>query len=569
MTLVSKSFSEIVTFSRSSNATRVGPTGVLEYAPHNLLTYSEQFGSWSTAGGSVSSNTSASPDGTVTADTYTIASGGDYLYNSATVSASTTYTVSIFVKAGTKSSVRLQYTVGGFADRVYIDINPSAGTIGSVQTVGIATAAAATIQSVGSGWYRVTLTGNLGSATTGYIVIGNDSGTGTVLIWGAQLAVGPYALDYTPTTSAAVYGPRFDYDPVTLAARGLLVEEQRTNLCPYSEQLNAGSWNTAAVTFVNNAGTAPSGETTADKISPASSGTLRFVYYVGLGSTLSSSTVYTISMFLKASGKNWGYLRYEDKSDANAYVYFNLSTGVVGSTTGTLSVTSKIENYGNGWYRCTVTGNSGTGAGGFNPILFGVADADGSTSVTVSGTDGILAWGAQLEAGSFATSYIPTLASAVTRSADVASVNTLSPWMNQTEGTIFAEYSFYGADAAFNNTAVMLTDGTENNYEALFGYTPAYGWVQSGGATSAGLTTGGATAINTNYKSALAFKANDFAFSINGASPATDTSGTVPTVTEMLLGRRVASSKPLHGHLRRVAFFPRRLSNAELQALTA
>lgn len=169
----------------------------------------------------------------------------------------------------------------------------------------------------------------------------------------------------------------------------------------------------------------------------------------------------------------------------------------------------------------------------------------------------------------FASSYIPTVASTVTRSADVASVNTLSPWFNATEGTIFAEYSFYGADALYNNPVVMITNGTEDNYEAILGYNPAYGWIQSGGVTSCGLSSGGSTTINTNYKAAFAFKVNDFAFSLNGGAAVTDASGTVPTVTQMLLGRRVAASKSLHGHLRQIAYYPVRLTNAQLQALTS
>jgi hypothetical protein len=379
---------------------------VLEYAPHNLVTYSEQFGSWSTAGGSVSSNTSASPDGTVTADTYTIASGGDYLYNSATVSASTTYTASIFVKAGTKSSVRLQYTVGGFADRVYIDINPSAGTIGSVQTVGIATAAAATIQSVGSGWYRVTLTGNLGSATTGYIAIGNDSGTGTVLLWGAQLAVGPYALDYTPTTNAAVYGPRFDYDGSGVT----IVEPVSTNLVTYSEQFDNAGWTKTNATVTANTTTAPDGTVTADLMYPTTTGTYRATLQSNSGV---SGQVYTASFYIKSAGFQWVSLM--TSAGGNIGVYFDVINGVKGTESiGTGTITS----VGNGWFRCTITTTASS-----STIYSGVTvvDANNSITATTSGTSGVYIWGAQLEVGSTATAYMVSGASNGFRAVPVVS----------------------------------------------------------------------------------------------------------------------------------------------------
>jgi hypothetical protein len=552
MSLVSKAFSDIVTFSRSSNATRIGPTGRVEYAPHNLLLRSQEFGTWTTEDIlSVTDNSVAAPNGTITASLVipNTANNDHSIYRIPGLSGAL-QTFSVYAKAAGYNYVFLGYNNNNDNEGVFFNLQN--GTV-SKNTSSMS----ATIESAGNGWYRCSVTYSVGFTYTicctsqnGTSIVHTGDGTSGIYLWGAQLSVGPYPLDYTPTTSAAVYGPRFDYDPVTLAARGLLVEEQRSNLLTYSEQFDNAAWTKNFLSVTANSLSAPDGTVTADKLVDTAANDLHRV----ISSSFSSGT-YTISVYAKA-GERTKIEIVTQPVDAK----FDLSNGTVISGTG-----ASIVSVGNGWYRCVLTFTQSISSS----VGYGLLDASGNRTYTGDGTSGAYLWGAQLEAGSFSTSYIPTVAATVTRSADVASVNTLSPWMNQTEGTIFAEYSFYGADAAFNNTAVMLTDGTENNYEALFGYTPAYGWVQSGGATSAGLTTGGATAINTNYKSALAFKANDFAFSINGASPATDTSGTVPTVTEMLLGRRVASSKPLHGHLRRVAFFPRRLSNAELQALTA
>jgi hypothetical protein len=770
MALIQKAFSDIITFSRSSNATRIGPTGLVEYAPHNLLLRSQEFdnASWTKINGSITANAIAAPDGTISADKYTPSAINSYQLCYQTAATYGTYTFSVYAKAGEYTQAMLwtdkPITFGISA------FNLSNGTIvqqGDGHTN-------VSITSVGNGWYRCSITAATTSGTpTFYVGIapsGNTGGTfagdGTSggYLWGAQLSVGPYALDYTPTTSAAVYGPRFDYDgsgvtivepvstnlilyseqfdnaywtvnnatvtansttapdgtntadlltensssgvhrvykDITLTAvshsasiyakpngrswiyirmdtasglqawfnistgqvgtvqsgltasiqsvgngwyrctvsgvaavvnnflvglsnadnvssytgdgtsgaylwggqlevgstataymvsgatngfravpvvsgsatpKGLLIEEQRQNLFTYSEQLNNVIWSTAGnVTLTANTAVAPDGTTTADTMTEVATNATHRIEYITSGTSVANQ--YTVSFYVKvASGAPWFRLSVTDSLGAHEVnAWFDLTNGVNGSTSvvGSAVIASRsITAVGNGWYRCVMTGTV-TGGTGVVYSYNALANADLAISYLGSTSRAVYLWGAQLEAGSFATSYIPTLASSVTRSADVASVNTLSPWFNATEGTLFAEYSFYGADSAYNNTPAMLTDGTENNYIAIFGYSSAYGWVQASGATSAGLTVGGTTAINTTYKAAVAYKTDDFAFSLSGISPATDSSGSVPTVTSMLLGRRVSSSKPLHGHIRRVAYFPRRLQNAELQALTA
>jgi len=168
----------------------------------------------------------------------------------------------------------------------------------------------------------------------------------------------------------------------------------------------------------------------------------------------------------------------------------------------------------------------------------------------------------------FASSYIPTLASTVTRSADVASVNTLSPWFNATEGTIYAEWDFAGY-SSFNPVIDIGTD--QNNIMTLSvnsSVVPRF-TVVSGGVTQANLTLGSAASPNTTYKHVGAYKENDFAACLNGGTVVTDTSGTVPAATQATLGGTIALTRALNGHLRRIAVYPRRLTNVELQALTA
>ena len=168
----------------------------------------------------------------------------------------------------------------------------------------------------------------------------------------------------------------------------------------------------------------------------------------------------------------------------------------------------------------------------------------------------------------FATSYIPTTTTALTRSADVASVNTLSPWYRADEGTLYAE-AVFGALENFKQI-VNFNDATSSELIALqTGTAPASRIsVVDGGAGQATLSPGNVT-VNTSFKISLAYKENDFAAVLNGGTVQTDVAGTLPTVTKMSLGALSAASGISLVWLRRVTYYPRKLSSAELQAITA
>jgi hypothetical protein len=199
-----------------------------------------------------------------------------------------------------------------------------------------------------------------------------------------------------------------------------------------------------------------------------------------------------------------------------------------------------------------------------------------------NGTSGILVWGAQLEAGSFATSYIPTVAASVTRSADVASVNTLSPWFNSVESTLFAEFDFIGSQPSspgVNQGVVCLSEtaatGAANDI-IILGYGSSGAAARTGAVFSSSslvaFLQGNNSAINTTYKTAFAAKANDFRVVNSGGAALSDTVGTMPSsIDQLLLGNMYSTTSAtyLNGHLRRVAYYPRALTTAEMQALTA
>ncbi|WP_281686703.1 hypothetical protein [Pseudomonas citronellolis] len=347
--------------------------------------------------------------------------------------------------------------------------------------------------------------------------------------------------------------PRFDYDPVTLALRGLLVEEQRTNLLTYSSDLSNAVWSKSDSTISTDTTVAPDGSLM-QKVTQGSAGN----GYVARSSNITiTAGTYSHSRFLKRGNHDWVVMSVADSiSSANsARAWFNLATGVIGTIDAVGSVTSPaaaIEHVGNGIYRCTVSGNIPFATA--MPFVIGVA-ANGSTARVAGGTR--YDFGSQLEAGAFPTSYIPTTSSQVTRAADVASVNTLSPWFNPDEGTFCVEVT------AFATSGFPGLYGTDD----LSAY-----WSRP--AANSQLTGRGSTgwlAINVPASSILkradAYNATSAASSANGSAVIAEARARIASVSQLRLG--VAGSGRLNGHIRRIRYWPRRLFDNELQRITA
>jgi hypothetical protein len=572
--LTQTTFSSLITFSRASNATRFSPTGQLEYAPHNLLLQSEAFATspWGASAASITANTNTAPNGTTTADTLT----GDGTSNTHWVGqalvfvSGVTYTVSVFAKAGTNNFISLRNfnAIGG----QYANFDLSTGVVGSVGTT-TGSNPTSTITSFGSGWYRCAMTFTTTAAattTTAVYLIDSSSAvptnvntlSTTVLLWGAQLAVGPNALDYTPTTTAVVYGPRFDYNPSTLVAQGLLIEEQRTNLWVQSEDFSNASWIKVRSSITADAAVSPSGKTTADKFIADTNNNFHFARQ---DVAVTSGTTYTQTIFAKAAEYSQIQLAFDADSSAFAggSAIFTLTGSGSLSASGTLS-SSSITLVGNGWYRCQISAPATATATG----IFRIYAANGGAALFAGdGTSGIFIWGAQLEAGAFATSYIPTTTAATTRSADIASIGTLSPWYNASAGTIYAEFQTPITGNAFQ---ASFNDATANNRVGILSSSSQFVAARNTGGAGVLFTPGTANApslVNVN-KSALAFANTDYALCGNGGTVATASTYNVPTVTRLELGQQLTATV-LNGYLRRITYTPRRLTDAELQSLTS
>jgi len=364
--------------------------------------------------------------------------------------------------------------------------------------------------------------------------------------------------------------PRFDYDPVTLEPKGLLIEETRTNFLLRSEQINNAPWSPSASAITPDTTISPSGLLNADTINEQAATAAHTVTQAYAGFT--SGVTYSVSVYVKAgTATALQILGSLGVFGANVWANFDVANGVVGSA-GT-SASSFITSVGDGWYRCTMTGAAtatSSGAIGLN-LIDNNPSATRAPSYTGTNRE-LYLWGAQLEAGAFATSYIPTVASTVTRNADVVTMTgtNFSDWYNASEGT-FAANANVGSLAGAFNFFFMANNGTASNVIGI----------RKGPATSANLAAivtdatisqasilcTGALPAGQNFRATLAYRANDFAAAGAGATPGTDNVGTIPTLDRLDIGSQVGSLF-LNGTIANLQYWPQRLINAEVQAFS-
>lgn len=543
-------------------------------SPPNLFGFTEEFdnAAWTKTNSTIAANVTVAPDGTLTADKHipnagaTLGPGASAtrVFQTPTLTSDVTYVFSIYAKAGEFDQIE-------FA----VIVTPTATAKFSLTLGTVISGTGASITPVGNGWYRcaVSLTANATaavqarwSAESSTVSVGD--GTSGIFVWGAQLSnsasVDPYV--YNPgaaPTSTAYYGPRFDYNPTTLAPLGLLIEEQRVNLLLYSEQFDNAGWVNSFTTVTANVTTSPDGTTNADRLT--ADGSLN-PHDIRQTETFTAAA-HTLSVYAKKDTNDFLQLRFGSAAIAGGtgFANFDLNAGTVGTIGAGLSAAS-ITPAGNGWYRCTITG---TTAATSTVIGFYIVGSASSTSAqTNTLTTSVFIYGAQLEVGSFPTSYIPTVASTVTRAADTAvmSGSNFSSWYNISEGTIVVNAdSFRGTAGSARN--FQFDDGTSANNIRAAGASA----LQVVDATVVQASLGPTPLIpfdGTAYKFASAYKLNDFA-SVTTGAVATDTSGTVPTAINQLVLGSGSGTNYLNGHIRSITFYPYRLADFQLQALTA
>ncbi len=366
---------------------------------------------------------------------------------------------------------------------------------------------------------------------------------------------------------------RFDHNPTTLARLGLLIEEQRTNSIRN---------NTMQGAVAGTPGTAPTNWTMVSTLSGltreiVSIGVENGINYIDVKWSGTTSAAVSSAILAQAEsnaavaasvGQSWSgswYLRLVGGSVTgisalNIQLTERNSAGAL-LVAQSIGVLSSVNSNGLATQRYTIsrTLTDATVAQLGCEVRLSIPI---STAVNFTLRIGL----PQLEQGAFATSVIPTTTAAATRNADAASMTgtNFSSWYSSTQGALYGEYS---AVTSGIRTICAINDSTANESIRLRtdGTNPLF-TITDGGSDQANIDAG-TVASNTFYKFTGAFAVNDFAASISGGAVVTDTSGTLPTVTQLLIGNS-SSSNYLNGTIRKIAFYPTRLSNAQLQALT-
>jgi hypothetical protein len=564
-----------LSFTRASNGTRVNSAGLVEVTPWNLLNDSEDFAIQTKVGSTIGSNVTTAPNGTTTADSLIEdnSNGPHAVYNFTAINFVTgQYTFSAYIKKGSRDWVSFQLYDGANIPVIYANVNT--GVLGD-----IASGATASIESVGNGWFRITISYSMNSASGGWAIYGatangTNSYTGTnaltaLYVWGAQLNIGAIAKPYFPTTDR-LNVPRLTYQNGGGGCPSLLLEKQSTNLALYSEQFDDASWTKGDVTVTANSTTSPDGTTNADTINLGAGGFANIRQFIAVA----NDTSYTVSCYYKNIALTAGQtfeMRYTNELSApnnfNAITTIDLFNGTVTSQVfGTIgtgysgSVSSSITNVGNGWYRVTMTftvGSSGGANGIFRPAVIPTGQART-----------FYAWGAQLELGAYPTSYIPTTSASATRVADACFKTGISSLIGQTEGTVFVDVS--GPSKTGDARYISVSNSTDTNRILLYAtsLTTIGAYFQN---PTAGAIQPTFNAVNGRMKIAIGYKNNDLAVYMNGTLQGTVSSyATAFTFNFVGVGTyedgTIANS--LDQSINEAVIFKTRLTNAELASLT-
>ena len=547
------------TFTRASAATRVNADGNIEKETQNLLLQSNSFDTtWTLDSGMTLTSGQSGYDGS--SDAWLLSkSAASYREMKQSISLSGVNTFSLYAKASTLSNVVFRFisTSGNHYARFNLSTGAVTSTTGDVFET--------KIEDIGSGWYRCSATANV-TATEVYVYPDVESATtaGNILIQDAQVEQGLVARDVITTTTTAVYGgitdntPRLDYTDSSCPA--LLLEPQRTNLIPQSEYFADLSYVLNGATIATNSATSPEGYINADNLIENNVATQhRFIKSTSLGGSVDSSA-YVISVFVKNLGRN---VQLNDSNQSvNGITAFNLQTKSVISGTG------KIEDYGNGWLRLSIYPLKDTST--TSNLFFNMINEAGATFYTGDGVSGVSLYGFQAEAGTYATSYIPTYGSSVSRVADSCVKTGVSSLIGQTEGVLFADIELNLAGSNTGFYALQVYDSSfsptyqKGAYLELY-QGKVYGYVRNSGIQCD--IVSGIYADGQRLKMALAYKANDFALYVNGIQIGIDTSGSLASALDSVSLHYSASTQQ-SSPLKQALVFKTRLTNEELAALT-
>jgi hypothetical protein len=513
---------------RATTATRVNSSGLVEVVPYNLFNYSQEFNNaaWNnTSGVTITANSAIAPNGTMTADRFVGTGGSWYFAQQKTLTSGITHTISVYVKSNTGSNQTFRL----FGSTLLVSSNLTATTE----------------------WQRFEFSFTSTTALDHGIARDSSNNNADLLVWGAQLVEGSSAKEYL-RTETRLNIPRLDY--TNGSCPSILVEPQRTNLALSSEDFtNATYWNSTGdmVTTANQA-ISPSGLQNADLFFDSGSRN-KFV-------SSPVSSYLTFSCYFKRVDVTNVLITASDFYSGDVSATFNLvaltsSSAISGDWSNN---STKIESVGNGWYRCSLTALRGAGGSG---VQYRIECAEVEKS--------FYAWGYQLEAGSYATSYIPTTSASVTRNTDIIYKPGISSLIGQTEGTVFCDVYRKNSNSEFL-LMVANSIGTNAYLNSIYFYQTSAsvliaevfvsGTLQARITTSSGLSVG-------KHKIALGYKQNDFILYVDGVEIGTDTSGNIPTLSTLEINGADSGFTSSVG-INSVVLWKEKLSNDTLATLT-
>jgi hypothetical protein len=354
---------------------------------------------------------------------------------------------------------------------------------------------------------------------------------------------------------------RLNYPMIDGVVKGCphhILEPQRTQLLQYSEDFSQSYWGKTASTITSNATISPDGSLNADKLVEGTTTGEKFTQTI---TSVSNTTIYTASVFVKFAGREW--IRLTDAQSSNR-IHFNTKTGVFGSATGTV-ISYESTLLGDGWYKLSLTTTSVATAYAMRIVL---AENDNDVSYTGDGTSGVYIYGAQLEQGSYPTSYIPTNGSTVTRSAETATGSGDASTFNSEQGVLMAEISAFSDDST--NRQMTLSDGNDDN-RLVLKYDNQSNIIQSfnriGGVESAFLSAS-ITDITLFSKCLVKYKVNDYQLWINGFKLDTDISAAVwssSTLNDLKIN--AGGGADFYGNIKQLQYFD--TADIDLEQLTS
>jgi hypothetical protein len=553
-----------LSFTRASNGTRVNSAGLVEVCPWNLAQQSETFDNaiWSknTGGTStvtVTANSGIAPNGTTTADRIQLTRdslGFAQVIQTVTTTTSQSYTFSVYLKSLSGTPTVMFGSFGG--------TNTQTATLTNE-------------------WVRYTWTATSPSTSAFALLmiwggVGSTSLSADFLAWGYQLVEGSSAKPYFPTTDR-LNVPRLTYQNGGGGCPSLLLEPQRTNLLTYSEQFDDAAWTKIQSSVSSNSTTSPDGTTNADTFS--ANGTTA-VHALFRAQSVTSATPYTFTIYAKANTGR--YLLVRNMSFATVVRYgiaVDLQNGTVTQTSSTATAptgtSNSVTSVGNGWYRISVTMNSVDTSYGVivESSNTGTPTLDAFLDYSYNGSESYYVFGAQLEAGAYPTSYIPTTSASATRVADACGKTGISSLIGQTEGVLFVDLVITGTTG---NNRFSISDGSNVNW--IFIGTPEDGatrssrfYIKTNGVVRVDTGTSSYFTIGQRYKLALAYKSGDWAVYANGSLlySGTDSIGSVSSALSAFdFFNTSGGTADCREQINQAILFPNRLTNAELASLT-